>query len=523
MIEYILDKTECIPLYLEIAINIYKNLKKENSHIMREEFLCIKRKSDFIKVFIHHLPLDVQEIILILSVIQIFNQSIFEWLVLDLNLKISVLEYYDIMNLSLFSLLNKDLDLIKLHDVFAYNASKFIKKEKQIKIFRSYISYSAKRGVYEFTCDQLSSVFFNILSLSSKYSLVKTDIEMVCDIFFHLYEEYYVPELQQKVQNCESESLNDFKILVKCIYTDKYDPQLSYNTALNIQTNNSLGRHYKSLLLIQSYSYEIQGNYSEAKSIQKEIYKKLSEKDYSYWYYGKAHIFYADQLLMEGAFKQSIKILSDYCNNTLYGFHKRGEFFEAKKHIAHNKRFNMFLEDADILYEKLQYENEDIHIFLAYALTCRCETNCYFNPNFVLEFAPTALELCDELNLPKDKAKIYYSLAISEMQKHNFEVASYYIEKSLESNTIASYMSGMLFAKMAELYLEYAKYGIIQQDIQNDIANIIDEIGVYKYFELPISILTKNNENLIKLKDDFEWIDFNYTKKRYIEFFNKLR
>lgn len=55
LIDTILDKTQCVPLFIELAINIYRKISMENSDEISTEFWMIKDKSDFIKRFLYHL------------------------------------------------------------------------------------------------------------------------------------------------------------------------------------------------------------------------------------------------------------------------------------------------------------------------------------------------------------------------------------------------------------------------------------------------------------------------------------
>lgn len=136
LIDTIINKTQCVPIFIELAINVYKNISMDNPEEITSEFWMIEEKSDFIKRFLYHLPETDQEIVMILSVVRIFNVDIFEWIVRDLNLNCSVLKYHDICKLCLINMLKEDDQFLKLHDVFTANALKFISTQKNSEFFK---------------------------------------------------------------------------------------------------------------------------------------------------------------------------------------------------------------------------------------------------------------------------------------------------------------------------------------------------------------------------------------------------
>lgn len=187
----------------------------ENSDEISTEFWMIKDKSDFIKRFLYHLPETEQEVVLILSVVRIFNADIFEWIVRDLSLNCTVLKYYDICRLCLVNILKEDDQFLKLHDVFTANALKFISSSKKQRILHSYSSYVGQRGIATLSHKQLTILFRNLLSLSSNIVFTIPDIEYLCDIFFVLYENNCSPELYEWIKKSPHQHFLYSEILLK--------------------------------------------------------------------------------------------------------------------------------------------------------------------------------------------------------------------------------------------------------------------------------------------------------------------
>lgn len=522
LIDTIIDRTQCVPIFIELAINIYKKISMESSDEISTEFWMIKDKSDFIKRFLHHLPETEQEIVLVLSVVRIFNTDIFEWIVQDLNLNCTVLKYYDICKLCLVNMLKEDDQFLKLHDVFTANALKFIPASKMQRILHSYISYTGQRGLSILSQKQLAILFRNLLSLSSNIAFAISDIEYLCDIFFVLYENNCSPELYEWIRKTSSSTLSVFRDFVEIIYTEKVDARKSYELSLAFSTISRLGKHKKSFKLIQNYAHAISGNYDDFSSVTEKMYYELAPEDVFCWYYGKTKIYYADHLMLHGKFIQALHIFEEYVNELKMFPRKKGDYFEAKKQSAHCRRFNMLLDEATSIYQDLADDYSNSKGLLVYVLTNLCETNCYFHPNLVFDIAPEAIRLSEYLKRPKEKAKIYYSLAIANLHNRNYDLSKHYIDKSIALNEDAHYPSGILFALMAKAFLEYAQTKQISTQTQNQISSILERGLVYQYFELPLCIMNLNTDTLYQLKNKYEWIDFGYTVRQYQNFLSSI-
>ena len=522
LIDTIINKTQCVPIFIELAINIYKNISMDNPEEITSEFWMIEEKSDFIKRFLYHLPETDQEIVMILSVVRIFNVDIFEWIVRDLNLNCSVLKYYDICKLCLINMLKEDDQFLKLHDVFTANALKFISTQKKQRIFQSYISYIGRRGLAVLSQKQLSILFRNLLSLSSNINFDISDLEYLCDIFFVLYENNCSPELYEWIMKTSSTTLSAFRDFVEIIYIEKIDAKKSYDLSLNFNASFQLGKHRKSFELIKNYAHAISGNYREFSIITEKMYNNLESSDIMCWYYGITKIYYADHLMLHGKFVQALNIFEEYAHELEAFPRKSGDYFEVKKQSAHCRRFNMLLDEATAIYQRLADDFINNKGLLIYVLTNLCETNCYFYPDIVFKIAPEAIKLSEYLNRPKEKAKIYYSLSIAYLHNRKFNLSKQYIEKSIALNEESHYPSGVLFALMAKAFWEYAQKGQLSILTKNQIHSILKQGLVYQYFELPLCIMETDNVAINRLEHEYQWVDFTYTVRQYKEFLSSI-
>lgn len=522
IINRILQNTKCVPIYIEIAINLYRNILKSNPESVSEEFWMIENKADFIRRFLHHLPKADQEIVLLLSVVRIFNARVFEWIVHDLNLQCTVLKFYDLCKLCLINLLQEDENFLKLHDVFSNNAIKFIGSNEKHRILSSYIKYIATRGLIELTLKELSILFHNLLQIAETIKFDVTDIEYLCDIFFVLYESKSVPELNKWVAKVNAPWLSDFKSLVSLVFLEIKDAYKSYNLSLKCDNKVELGRHLQSFKLIQNYARAVAGKYEESIEIDEILFKQIQNKDIPYWYYGKTLIYHGDHLMLQGDFRKAIDVFNSCKVNIENYSYKVGDLFEAEKQIGHCKRFNMMLEDADKTYQSLYTQYSHCSGLSVLVLTNRCETNCYFNPDVTIELSRTAIDLCIQTNRLKDLAKVYYSLGIAYTVKKQYELAKACILKSIDTNKSVHYPAGELFAFIAEAYLEYSENRILSCKTYTKIVDLIDSLQVYQFLKLPISVLYNKQFNVSILSKQFNWLDFDYTISQYKRFFYML-
>lgn len=226
--------------------------------------------------------------------------------------------------------------------------------------------------------------------------------------------------------------------------------------------------------------------------------------------------------MLNGKFVLAVHIFEEYIQELVKFPRKKGDYFEVKKQSAHCRRFNMFLDEATSIYQSLASEYVNNKGLLVYVLANLCETNCYFHPDVVFDIAPEALRLSEYLRRPKETAKIYNSLAISNLHNRNFELAKYYIDKSLALNEEAHYPSGTLFALMAKVFWEYAQTEHISSLTQHQVSSILEQSHVYQFLELPLCIMKLDTATLNQLKHKFQWIDFSYTVKQYEKFITSI-
>ena len=130
--------------------------------------------------------------------------------------------------------------------------------------------------------------------------------------------------------------------------------------------------------------------------------------------------------------------------------------------------------------------------------------------------------LAEKFNDLKSKGKICYSLAIAYLHKRSYKLAEKNIADSIKFNQADGYMAGQLYAYMAQAYYEYARYGNVSNETENIIKSIQKKIQVYGYFSVPIAMMQERYSDLKKLREEYEWLDFDKTIITYRKFLDLI-
>lgn len=520
LINQIINSTECIPIYLDLAISTYIRLK-DSEKINTTKNLSFKNKSDIIKNFLNHLTNEEQNTILVLSIIDIFDENIFDHLVADLNLPISKTQYNDFCSISIIDSYNNENEIKMFHNIFHVNISEITNYEIKYKIFKSYLSFISTRGIFLYQSEELLTFFDNIIHLIqlNKFSLSISETEKVLDIFFVLYENNII----YNVKNYSEKNYILFTFL-KAVKSFRKDINSSIKLFEKIDGyENTLGKHKNSYYAIFYYVKSISGKYSVAEENILSFHTLLDQSSILDWYYGKIKIYHNDLLMLKGQFKSSILGLEDYRNEIIsYKKLKADDIMETLKQIGHCYRFNFILDEAETLYNSLLNEYSNILPFRCYILTSLCETNCYFNPIYVINNYRKALKLTKSIGQMRSYAKILYSLGIAEVVIGNMNDAKKHINESIRLNQEIGYKSGVLFGLIAKSYYIYSKKGAFPSKWITRLENTISELKVYKYLMLPIYMLLNDNNKIEKIKNENEWINWQSTYDNYKQFLNLL-
>lgn len=524
LLENIISVTRCVPIYLDLAV---KSLDAAGWKSFSCDPCYFKNREDIVRQFLAHLPDNEQEAITILAIVRIFNEEIFEFLVKDLNLSVNVTKFEDICQRTLVRNIEYDHYFYKTHDVISENISKLTSSKVIQRILSSYITIIRSRVIYNCTNTQTSMLFKHIIFLiiANKLSISELDTEKILDIYF-MIKESLLPFNCDDIDTFHSyEPLSNLYSFLKVLSEERNDSSVRLTMLENIPENNTgFGKHAKSFLLMKGYLKALCQGSQWMKVTVDKINSALSDNDKQEWYYGQTKIFFGDCYISYGQFKTGIDELKSYKKLLTELIGKENDAFQITRHIAHGYRFNMLLDEAEDQYRSL-IEGKDVNPTLlqkVYILTNLCETCCYFKPDEVLSIESDANFLAEKFNDLKSKGKICYSLAIAYLHKRSYKLAEKNIADSIKFNQADGYMAGQLYAYMARAYYEYARYGNVSNETENIIKSIQKKIQVYGYFSVPIAMMQERYSDLKKLREEYEWIDFDKTIITYRKFLDLI-
>ena len=119
LVDIIIESTQCVPIYIDLALNVYEEESDITPYELIEKSLFLDRHK-LVYHFINHLKPSWQSAVLNLATIRVFNREIFHYLINQNVLDCAPYEYTAIITGNLFNYLSESTNnnLFKLHDVF---------------------------------------------------------------------------------------------------------------------------------------------------------------------------------------------------------------------------------------------------------------------------------------------------------------------------------------------------------------------------------------------------------------------
>ena len=522
LIPQLVSVTECIPIYLDLAVSTYLYCKEQSPQNLIKS-LSFNDKNALVEAFLGHLPHQQQEAILVLAIVGVFDVNVFEHLVSDLNLSASKLRYHELCRISLVDSLNTNCGLKTFHNIFRRSVSKIVSDEEKRKIFRSYLSFLSHRGPYKYANETLRTYFVNILDMAveNRFELTIQENEEILDLFFALRDQ----RVQLSFPNASKSAINNILLtFLSAVATLHSDVAGCLSKLDSIRSSaHLLGKHQNSYHAVRYYSMSIKGQYRKVKQKLAVICDALSSDAVMDWYYGKLKIYFADCLMLTGDFKEAITRFDEYYEEVeAYANIKENDLFEVQKQKGHCYRFNFLLDKAAKTYLDLYRRYATNTMMKSYCLTCLCEVKCFFDPQYVIDHHQESLMAAKAAGQERSRAKIFYSLGISYTVKRDFPNALHYIRESVKLNEQCNYPAGKMFAYIAKSYYCYTKTGRVPNSLLQDIVELSKQLEVYGYLLLPVYLMRGEEKEILQLKDAYSWLDWKQTRKNYEEFITTL-
>lgn len=512
------EKTDCIPLFLDI---ILKSYKKEE--INRDTFVGFKDKKDLVKWFLSHLSKEEQNIIEYLAVIKLFNEEVYDN-VLDFN-KLSCQQYgfENFEQSTIVRYIEKFNGLYKIHSILAHNITLLMKKELCHKIIKNYIQFTWARILNDFSMydDIKYNFIINIYTLviDQQMSITEKISEQLLDMYFYLYDRSYERDFTKyisEIQNIEKSSLKDIYKYISGKSVRLSNISKGLKILESIPMNEcAFGKHKKMLQCDMNYLLSILGQYDKAEIKMQEFARNLDRNERNQRYYAKGIIFDCDMKMLRGKFRSAVSGLLDLENDMV----DNSILFEIQKAIGHIYRFNFLMEDAIKHYSKYDTFEKKSYYYTVY-----CETYCYSSPHLVFDIYEDAKKENQKYNNHNNLGKIYYAMAIAYILEADYILAKKYIKKSTDEFKKTKYRAGLIFVMITQAYLEYSQTQNISMSTVKKIINYIRELdNIYEYLLLPIYVARKDIAKIEEYKYKFEWFSFEETVQKIEKFIIRLQ
>lgn len=503
-IDLIIEKTDCIPLYLDLAIGMDKQ-----DLFSANKLIGFDSKEDLVKNLLSHLDSEEQIIIEYLSVVNIFNEIIYDYAVKFNNCSLQKYPFFDFEKSTIVRYIEQFNGLYKIHAVLAHNIAYFVNAQTRVKIIDDYLTTIHSRilqdeCIYDDTKYNLVINVYHLLE-SEKITISERQLEKLIDLFFYLVDRSYGNDFYDYINKITDKRKSNLFYVYEYIIgsiTRESNIVAGLNRLLNIPIDTcNFGKHKKSLVCDINYLLSISGKYFEAEKKMCEFVDGLTDNEKCENYYIKGILYNSDMQMLRGKFKDAVMNLellsNDVSNEKL--------FYEIQKAIGHCYRFNFLFETALKYYSKANASPYN----MCYYLTVCCETYCYYNPQKVFDLYNRAIEENQRYNNHNNLGKIYYSMAIAKSISHEIYQAKKYIKKAHSEFNGTKYHAGKFFTMIAEAYLEYSETKDVSSETIMKIKSQLKKIDyIYEYLLLPIYVIKENKKMIHRIRLKYEWFDF---------------
>lgn len=517
-IDCIIENTECIPLYLDLALKM-----DNNKFLSNNKDIGVFTKEELVRNFLNHLSVNEQTIIKYLSVVKYFNEIIYNYAVKFNNFSPIDCDFLKFKNTTIVRYIEDFDGLYQIHAVLAKNISFFVSASTRAQIIDDYLLTIHARILPDEALkdDTKYTLIVNVYRLMECENITVSErqSEKLIELFFYLFDRGYSNDFYNYILSVSEKHQSHLfyiyeYIIGKITRGSNIATGLACLQSIPLEKCN-FGKHKKSLVCDINYVLSISGKYTEAEKRMAEFVDTLTATEKNETYYIKGMIYNSDMQMLRGKFKSvvmQLELLANDVNDKKLGY-------EIQKAIGHCYRFNFLFDEALRYYRR----TDDRACNMSYYHTVCCETYCYFEPQRVFDLYSEAIEENQKYNNHNNLGKIYYSIAIAYIVSNDAYQASKYIKKAHTEFSNTKYHAGNLFAMMAEIYLEYSKTRDVSDETIIKINKQINKInGIYKYLLLPIYVIKGNLKMIESIKSNYEWFNFSKTLQNIKDFLEQL-
>lgn len=514
-----------IPLYLDMCVDIYE--REVNIGGIISEKLFNVNGSKIISRYMRHLNEFEKQAIMILSVIDFFDEDFAKYLLKNDNLPFTGEELVNLFDKSIFVELDEIQKYYKIDESVRQHILGTINDDKKNSVISNAVNYILDRLKYKSddAFMHFEQLYHTIILNPQYFKLYNNEL---IEIIVSLVDMGYWVEIHNVVKHdieSEDEYIKGFCIFAELLYlrrSAKIKEAKSFIAGHKINPS-TLGKYKYLFEFLKIHIEHLSGNYDFALKqykLLKEQIDLIKENIDSHTYY-TIHVKYIDLLFLKGHFKTALKLINELADNDRIQFVDKAEILRVRGHIY---RFNFKLKDAAAIYNSALESaiKEKNAAFEGKIYNNLAETYCCLDPLAALKYAEKSIEINERIDSKIESGKTYAAASTAYTLLNQYEKAVEFSHKAIELQKETGYTSGILFGEislcLANLLSRKAANDEIEAHLKN-IDEITNSINVYHFLTLPLFIISNNTKAIENLGTCCEWLDFEATKEEISKYF----
>lgn len=503
-----------IPLYLDLCVSIYEAKVSNNEVILPESFNIAE--NEVVERFLRHLESNERELIRLLSVVSIFDYNYFSYVIDKFSVGYPKSLFDEFVETSIIRKIDEQDGIYKIDKNIRGYILKSISNHVLDEVLTSTIAF-VKDNISSYSEDVLLKFYGHICRM--QHLLVKTDVFYIEDflqITLHLIDKGYWTEIGRLTEQKESKINNKLVAnavqLIESIYERRTgDVHVALTKMKSVHlVKEYLGSYVGFAAFAKANMVRLSGDYKQADVLYRTLIESQIEDNKYNKLLVKVQRQYADLKFLQGDFKAALELLEEAKRLSNNDPIEDGETLRVMGHIY---RFNWMFKEAEHHYKlSLAIAKEHKMFGLEGKLyTNFTELYSWYNSEMALQYGQQSVELNEMLRSPIELGKTYAALAIAYISVDD-KKSKEYADMACEIQKNGNYKSGVLFGEVAKGYLGHKNGDVnMMEDAIQNMKEIIREINVYNYLELPFLLIHKNEEKIDELNKQTTWLDYDAT------------
>jgi tetratricopeptide (TPR) repeat protein len=450
--DHLLQASDRIPFYLETVSSSYAALTTGDNRVELTDLPA--SPDEALPNLISHLPREQRRLAVAMAAVQVFDETLFRYLVHGLNLQVDIFEFGPFTRRYFVEEISTGLH--KTHDLLTASVrdadEEPVRRASLELATRHLLMLCQDAGVR--ASDTVLALFLAVLA-GWRYTnaMGRESVEALVDAGYLLYDAGYWNQLAS-IAHEQAVSVDGHPVAVVAEFFSALAARRVTGIGRAIKLFErlqslapALGRHARSLQLEVAYLRELDGDYAFARDAFARLNPAGESFDPDDRTQLRARLWHADILTMDGALRPASQLLAEtYDADTL----KPLDRAELVRHRAHALRFSFALDEAEALYDEALRSAGDTLSMQGKLYTNLVETRCWRDPERALSAATVAQELNTRLGskIELAKCKAAQAIALAKLGRRNAACAA--IAAADDQACAIGYRAGVAFARQAE-------------------------------------------------------------------------